>query len=611
MSTKIKFYLKPLTLIAVCFFILWISDAWKLSKWLPPSLKSSSRKADRLGLLFASSGTSLIDMLTSCASIEEIAKFVDNHPDNADYQFALGAMREYGIENMRRAEELDPTNPIYPYWLGISYLQRPIQSMAGKSSYDPDSALAAFKRASILDPENAAIDLAKAYALTEITECSSTVSYRARLVHDYSLFHNILTEEGRECIIEAMDKTSFRSYSSDAVSASLRLLSDSGNNTFNNRTIFAIGGVRLLGFHGGLTAIKLFVEDIRPFEDEERVSATADTLLRLSNLGLMMRDDPSMSIIQFIYGSLVTTICLDMLGDLYLLNDMPVEARLAGQFMADIKNWRHNASSMFYYGFLGRKIVRVLNPLGLFAAIQVSTIFILALFVAAMAILLIKGAPAEEKDSICWLFYLKAVFLGFGLTMLFFVMIMIDVTTNAFFREILLVAIASVFIASSGILIYRIATKRRSFDEHLFGFISSMLICLVAIACFLFKLPILCFSGFAIGIILSALHNSRKKADRLRNSSALIAKSSALCFAVFTVIIIIVWIYCSNFLYIYMNHNDYSFKYAVSGKLFSDLDQLQISDYGAHFQPNESVKNLAREKRIERLEEMFGKIENK
>ncbi len=611
MSDRAKIVLMPVLIVAVSLLLIGITGAWKLTKWLPPSLEFSNYRADRLDLLFEGPRTDLIDMLTSTASIDDIAKFVDNHPDNPEYQFALGAMRGNGIENFRRAEELDPTNPIYPFWLGLTYSHRPLKGMISISLYDSDSALAAFERASKLDPENAAIDLAKAYALTEVTESTSLASYRARLVEDRSLFHNILTEKGRECIIGAMDKTLFRSYYSDAVSASLRLLSDSGNNTFTNRSLLMAGGVRSFHYFGGLTAIKLFVEDIGPFEDEERVSAVADTLLKLANIGLMMRDDPSKSSGQFVYSTVITTICLDMLGDLYLLNDMPVEARLAGQFMAETKNWRHNISSMFYYGYLSREIRRVLPPLGIFAAIQVSAIFVLALFFVAMAILLIKGAPVEES-GLEWWPSLRAVLLGFGLTIIFLIGIRLnEPMANVFAREIYLVVIASIFVASFGILIYRIATKRRSFGEHLSPFVAVMLICLVAFACFIIKIPALSFSGFAIGIILSALHSSRGKADRFRKFSALTAKFSALYFVAFTLIIILVWINCDIFLHIYMNSNDYSFKYAVAGPQLYIESPIPALEYGAHFQPNESVKNVARAKRIARLEEMFGEIENK
>jgi len=611
MSDRAKIILMPVLIVAVSLLLIGITDAWKLTKWLPPSLEFSNYRADRLDLLFGSPSTDLIDMLTSTASIDDIAKFVDNHPENAEYQFALGAMRGNGIENLRRAEELDPTNPTYPFWLGLTYSHRPLKSMTSISLYDPDSALAAFERASKLDPDNAAIDLAKAYVLTEVTESTSLASYRARLVEDRSLFHNILTEKGRECIIEAMDKTLFRSYYSDAVSASLRLLSDSGNNTFTNRSHLSAGGVQSFHYFGGLTAIKLFFEDIAPCDSEERVSAVADTLLKMANIGLMMRDDPSKSSGQFVYSTIITTICLDILGDLYLLNDMPVEARLAGQFMAETKNWRHNTSSMFYNGYLNRGIRRVLSPLGIFAAVQVSAIYILVLFVLSMALMLIKGAPVEKIGLGYWS-SLKAVLLGFGLTIIFYIGIALNgPIADVFVQEVYLIVLASIFIASSGILIYRIATKRRSFDEHLLPFLSVMLICLAAFGCFITRIPTLSFSGFAIGIILSALYYSRGKTDRFRKFSALTAKFSAMYFVAFTLIIILVWINCSSFLYIFMNSNDYSFKYAVGGPQLYIESPIPALEYGAHFQPNESVKNVARAKRIARLEEMFGEIENK
>ena len=609
MNEHKKSIIKPILIVAVAVAMIYLTGAWKLAKWLPldfGKLESSvlmQKKGTDFLEEFVSS--SILKLFSSSPYIADMAKFVREHPDNAEYQFGWSVfcmMERCGdpAYYCRKAEQLDPDNALYPYWLGLIYTRNQSGSY-WKTEAMPDSALAAFERAGKIEPDNAAIDLAKLDVFVEEVD-STRQSYYYRRSEDISIRFKKLTEEGRAAIIAAMNKPEYRGHTAEGISAGFKLMKDSDNNNFYNKMHYYTT-CPLQRFMLPIAGIKLFVDDIRPFENRDRVEAVADTLLRLSNIGLMMRDDLDRTMIQHMIGSVITTKCMDMLGDLYLLNDMPVEERLTGQFSAENKNSRVLRTHPINTGFWNTLITKVFPFIAVFIMLQPAAFITLAVAIVAIIILLIFGSDSQIKTRISS--RIAVIVFGALLTIFFFFG---AIATNFIFEPYLIIA-GSAFIVGMAILIYRLARGCRAPKLSLFLPIMLIIIGGIGALCAFTRIYSLAYIGFLIAICAFAFKALRKSNAGFRSGVLYIASISAELFAFFGLLIVIIWFIVASPMSKFMNMTEYNLMVEFEGP-GAELYPAEYNSIG-HYLPIPGANNHLRDKRIERLEEMFDGVDLK
>lgn len=606
MKVKTKTVFIPILILIISIASIWITSAWKLFKWLPVHF---GKPEPRISMQFSEdqsfveiASASILEMFSSSIDMDDIEDFVNQHPNNADYQFALGVLcmmenRGDPTPFFRKAEQNDPSNALYPFWLGLTYARNQSGSYWGTPSM-ADSAIAAFERAEKLEPDNAAIDLAKLDIYYTSVDTVADQNYRLRRDKDFVSRHNLLTEQGREAIEAALTKTKYRGHATETIEPVFRLLKDSGENTFfaKIQIYSAFPLQRFLSQAGGL---RIYIEDIRPFDDRARTEALADTLLRLSNLGLMMRDDPSRTLIQHMIGSFISTSFFDLMGDLYYLNDMPATARLTGQCYAETKNARTFIIPPIVYGFWRTLIGRVFPALAIFVLIQ--PVLYLSLVIALMAIIiLLFRRDLQNKPGIPA--GLMTVIYGVLLSVIFFVL---SISPDYLFEPYLIIT-SGVVVVGLGILVYRMMKRRSSPEKSLFAPILIIVIGISGVVSVLARIPYLAYLGFPLAVCAQTFRYSRKYSAGFFDMMPFIARVSTGLFAFLSLVILVIWFVVASPLTKIIDMTDYNIMVEFGGP----GAKLYPSDYSSivHFKPTPDYSNPKLDKRIDRLEEMFGKM---
>ncbi|MBN2541305.1 hypothetical protein JXI42_00405 [bacterium] len=360
-----RFILTPLVTIFLCLLILSIVEPWKLYKWIPlrdfswfnrnfrHAFEVHEGEANNFFKLYADSGL-------RSQYFNKLKYYVEGNPDNAKFYFALAMLTSDSsemIDYLKKADEVAPNgNPMYPFYLGLAYSNN-LKREGFYGIPDPElevnreEALEAFNRAGKLDPDNAAIDLAKVQLYVEDMEDTMKFSYAQRLEYitrELPPPYPYLTEKGREIMRGAMKKGSYKSYNTDAISTCLKLMTESCVNNFFYRTYLL---ETYLVPVSPLKAVDLFVMGIGPFESKAEANNMMDTILSLAHLGFMMREDESRTPYQQNRGGYLMTHILDVLGDLYLVNKLESSERLVGLFSANDRNWETLWKDAIGYGY--------------------------------------------------------------------------------------------------------------------------------------------------------------------------------------------------------------------------------------------------------------------
>ena len=595
MSNKWRFVRLPVIVVAASIFLIWISDAWHFAKWMPPAFGKQIGKS--------ALGINCFGYIQD--TNDKINEFVAMHPDNPEYHFGWALMcgKDEEIDvfaHLHKAEELDPTNPIYSYWLGLAYSY----ALSGFRirlipDISPDSAaLAAFDRAEKLEPNNAAIDLARLNVL--IKDDETPTSYRQRRGQDFSTHGSVLTPEGREVMCSAMNKTEYRSHGTEAISIGLKLLKDSGQNTFFSRVMF-LASAPIQRYLSESKGVKLFIDDIGPFSNREDAEAVADTIIDLMHLGLMMRNDPDRTLIQHMIGNILTRIAADLLGDLYLVNEMPSSERLVGEMMAESYNWRAmwqttNQSRITLFGFTPIHLVNLFIA----AIVQLLYIGLFLLFIIGLICTLIGGIPAERlhlTKTRLWTAFAVIISALFSVIVSAFVIEKGAVAAIAFSSVITMLGIV--------FLIIRFFEKRKgnrlSFALPIYLIIVGSLGILTA-ALNLQLMPI----SIPIAVVLGAMYATFRNENRMSIFWSLLLKLSAETVVVFTVILIICWMLSGSQLSSFMNMKEINVMTNITGPN-ARMPEINEYDFSAHYIRNDGTYEYNRVERLKRLEELFGR----
>lgn len=348
--------------------------------------------------------------------------------------------------------------------------------------------------------------------------------------------------------------------------------------------------------------VKLFVHDIRPFNDINRTEAVADTLLKLANFGLMMRTDTSRVVIQHLIGSVITSVSLDMLGDLYVLNGMPVEARLTGQYTAENVNSRTLLSRPDPGNYWNSFYTNVLPLLGIFAIIQPALIVVFLIAIIAIIILILCRNIVQVKTSISE--RIAALLFGVMMTLFFF----IGTTVKQFFLEPYLIISGSLFVVGLGLVVFRLVRRRKT--GKLSGLLPIVLMSMgiIGALCALTQIIQLAYLGFSLFVFILAYMVSKKSNVGLKGIIPYIARITAELFAFFALIMIILWLIVAGPMTKFMNLTTYNMMIEFHGPqaLLFKADYSRIS----HYNPVPDMENPSYAKRIARLEEMFGEIKH-
>jgi len=585
-----------ITLVLLSLALIVISGAWHLIEWLPPTFNTSNiydislnvdNEKSLTGLFGSCSQWAydaiILDFLSPPIDIEDISIFVDNNSDNAEYNFAFGILClifDCGdpAHYFSEAELLEPWNPTYPFWLGLFYSK----GLSGFTllerdtlPFNSDSALAAFKRASFLEPDNSAIDLAK-LNLFVLDSDTAIESFYYKNSFDQSVRYKSLTDEGREAIVDAMDKPEYRSHAGDAMTSCFSLLEDSKNNTFMNRAIIW-GLIPNQRFVEVVSGLKLYVENIEKV-DKEQINEVVDTLLGLSNIGLLMRDDPEMTLHQLSMGNLITKLYLNILGDLYQKNDLPTYERIIGYSIATSENlrnqiwkgskwmiWNYN---QHYFPFLSFMIIS-----------QMVILILVPFFLILLAILLITENKQQAKLSLR--LWRSIVFLG-GITLSLIIFFSINVKDNI--RPYYLIFLGLLIVLNLVFLNKRIYKNQNKPGTPLILVLFTAFFIVAFLAVFL-KFPMLIFLGFPFAIVISSFVATK---DYKKQSPAVIhfcLRSSAELISLFSLIIVALWFIAAPYITSFVNNNQFSYpSYLYGPSISEEIDPPNPeADYGIHY----------------------------
>lgn len=268
--------------------------------------------------------------LLPTVDFDKLERFVSKNPDNPQYQFGLGYLhlvfkRDDPLPYLRKAAQLDSTRAMYQYYLGLtqSGMRYPQRNIAHE-----DSAIIAFEKARKLDSNNTAIDIGQAFLFWGSKEFSSEDSLH-RIVFYFE-------EEGKEILAKSLTKPAYRSYRSIAAGEALTLLRDSGQKSAG-AGLNVLEEFRYKPHIEGNFSLKYFSNNLGPFDSEEEMEAMLDTLIRLANIGNMMREDMSASFMQVIAGSRLIDDMLEKIGDIYLANDKQASEKLVRLFRREVE----------------------------------------------------------------------------------------------------------------------------------------------------------------------------------------------------------------------------------------------------------------------------------
>jgi len=304
---------------------------WLLYNWIPPNESPFFNHQFRwCGVRDSNFYQSYYNSSVWENKVERMRKFVEENAGNPEYHFAFALMTpdpNEGLKHIHTAESINHFDPVYPYFLGLIYsssLRRPFLecNIANEcdipipwSEQNFDSALAAFDRALVLEPNNAAFYLAKSVLFFRDTDQLEELAYRRGFDAHYIQIefpHSILDSTGRSCIRDAITKGVYHSHSAEAVSSCLRLLEDSGANTFFSKT-YVMGTYLMPSIPD--SNIKYYVQNIGPYENNAQNEALIDTLVSLALVGIDMQRDPEGTHYQFTTGGELANDIINIIGD--------------------------------------------------------------------------------------------------------------------------------------------------------------------------------------------------------------------------------------------------------------------------------------------------------
>jgi len=356
MSDNYKIYvLVPFLFLALSVIMVISTGSWRFTRWVNPSwLLYRSAGIRNISLIHRSDLAMLMELLTITPKLEKVKKFADANSDNAEYKFGWAIMgndirgilkncADERVKYIRMAEQLDPANPMYPYLLGRLYSHGLYSSCCPK--YNSDSALAAFDRVAELEPGNAAIDLAKLNVHVQESDTACIQSYYQRRGLAEGKFNlksgaakTCLTPEANPTVKIALQKWKYCSHYSDMIGSGLKLLKDSGEDNYTLRSNLLSSSL-WPNYHAEISGIRCFIKDIKGSASPTELKAQIDTLTDIMHMGRIIQEDPSASFGQLQFGILVSAFAADLLGDLYLKNNMPSEEACVGEFIAQCSNW--------------------------------------------------------------------------------------------------------------------------------------------------------------------------------------------------------------------------------------------------------------------------------
>jgi len=601
----------PLLVVAVSIILIWVTGAWQFFKWLPPTVPTF-HKYTSIHYTYSD----IEDYFASPTNYDAIKQFVDEHPDNAEYNFAWALMSEDPVEivsYIRKAELIDPANPLYPYSLGLTYggpLGR-YDSHRWRTfpfELNADSAMASFDRAEKLEPDNAAIDVARLNFFVE--ETSDTVLdsyYRRRTPLGKS---GRLTDPGREIMRDAIKKPFYRAHETDAVSMGLRLLRDSGHNSYQSRMELITKGAIRRGFD--YRAFKFFIKDIGPFTDRKDVEAVADTLLGFEYLSSMMRNDPT-AIPMATYDYLSRDV-MDILGDLYLVNGLPSVERLVGASVTRSRNWEMflwRISRGDDYGF---------TPLyysSMFIAsasqfILLTVICLLIIGIVGISIAGTKDIGADVSHAKAW----TAIIAMINPIILLSAFYSISSVGMAIAKLVANIEVATILLVGIILIISQVRLKKKKkrkdylfpFFLILIGIADIFIVNTYKLAALNFLIPVsvICVP---IAVMLGAQLAAHKSERPWAAFFASLARLSSEVIAVLTLILLLSWAIAGPQLTKFMNMDEY-YKLAGYG-CYRKIPRWSTrwSKNHSHYIDNDGISSQSRVARLERLEEMFGPLQ--
>jgi len=610
MTQKKSFILMPLLIVAVAALLIWLTGAWQFAKWLPPTGIFQKGDFDISSRFYGGHESSddlligLLDVFSKPTNREAIKRFVDDHPDNAEYNFGwvmFGGDKAY----LHKAEQLDPDNPLYPYWLGLLYAKNPSGHI--DNELIPDSALAAFDRARKLEPNNAAIDLASMEILIEQTDDTILSSYRQKRGYrngkhdDPSTIGFYITEQGREVMRSAMTKSEYRGHGMEAAYIGLRLLEDSGQNTFFSRTEY-LYSCPIPRFMAESRAVKLFVKDIGSFENKADIEAVADTLIDLAHIGFLMSDDPGRTVIQHLIGMVLTSIVRDLLGDLYLVNNLPSSERVIGEWQTEAAIWKVLWSRSAWRGIAYDLTPTHLTFLLIGAVAQAISIIMFLLFIIGFIGMLIKK-PIVEAISVK-----KAAFWSTFITILLIGVLILSVAISSadeLGKTIFTFIPIAILVLGVALLIIRYAIKklasRLGFVLSIVFIISGLILILVPVL----NSPYVLLLYIPLGLILGIFKAIHDKKEEYKAFWPMLEILAIKAFVFFALILLISWAFAGPQLKKFMEMREANMMTEIIGP---GAEMPGSYSRGAHFIPNDGAQSSSHLDRLQRLEEMFGPI---
>jgi len=626
-NTK-RYLLLPLLLVGISIAIFWVSGAWQLYKWVPPS--ESFTKVwilIRYGMTLNRPGyyAGFHNLLGAgdWRYLARIEHFVETHPDEPEYQFAW-ALINHGwspgdnttpdaFKYIKRAEKLDPENPIYPFWIGLLYSDA-LLNLRWQSK-ECQKALAAFDRAEKLDPDNAAIDIARLDAYLEQTGTLRMPSYfvrRGELWEDYEPLNLTkkftLTPDGKTTIRKAFEKTQYNSYNAEAIAMMLKLLNDSGQDNLFTRTEI-IRWATTVAFEPNITGLILYMTSIVPNKTQREVYAITDTLNMVLDLGLMIRQDRNDIMGNIFRSYMLAYHIAGMAGDLFLINDMPQLSRSMGQLTAHTQSWKglwlfQNKWDQKFGFNTPQYTFMIVGSLCLWLAFVT-----MVLFVISFVFSLIFKSPKENINlnitRITALIYVLLIVVSL------FIISVIDNRSDSI-EQIVIENLSFLLIPTIGavLLIYLLLKKK---PKNIYQFIVPAFLMVVGLVLLLvkgrapwhqFDTLLVLLLTVPVSIVLSAILVSKRYHLKWSTTFFITTKISAEMILILTLIILLSWAVSGRHLTEFMNLKDYNCltPYTGQGGVLED-----IPPHVPHYIPNSGDQPPAYKDHLETLEKIYGR----